>query len=125
MPHIGNLDKLKISFVTYLKDNKPDTLNCIVEIQFKEEGYIILSTPLYCPDLQPIELYWAAGKTWAAINYKEEQKMSETIQLLCEGWYGTGNTYEAGDIRHKEEIDCSKLWGKSLGFATTKFVPIC
>ena len=51
--------------------------------------------------------------------------MSETIQLLCEGWYGTGNTQEAGDIHRKEEIDCSKLWGKSLGFATTKFVPIC
>ena len=51
--------------------------------------------------------------------------MSETIRLLCEGWYGTGNTYPEGDIRHKGEIDCFKLWNKSLGFATTKFVPIC
>ena len=125
MPHIGNLDELKISFVTYLKDNKPDLLNCIVENKFNDEGYEILWTPPYCPDLQPIELYWAAGKNWAAINYEEDQKMSETIRLLCEGWYGTGKTYQAYDIRHKEEIDCSKLWAKSLGFATTKFVPIC
>ena len=125
MPHIGTLDALKESFVTYLKENKPDALNCIVENKFKDKGYEILWTPPYCPDLQPIELYWAAGKNWAAINYKEEQKMSETIQLLREGWYGTGNTYEPGDIRRKEEIDCSKLWAKSLGFATTKFVPIC
>ena len=45
--------------------------------------------------------------------------------LLQRACYGTRKTYLEGDIRHKGEIDCSKLWSKSLGFATTKFVPIC
>lgn len=124
-PRIANLDELKIAFVTYLKENSPEALECIVENVFREKGYDILWTPPYSPDLQPIEKYWGAGKNHAALYYTEGQKMKETVRLLREGWYGTGGKYPVGDMRRKNEVNCKALWMNSLKLATTKFVPIC
>ena len=125
IPSIANLDELKLAFVTWLKDNKPEALNCKVENLFKEKGYEILWTPPYAPDLQPIEMFWAAGKNHAAQYYKDDQKMKETVRLLREGWYGNGETYLDGHPLKKGEIDCSKLINHSVELASTKFVPVC
>ena len=34
-------------------------------VDFDGRGTIVLFTPPYSADLQPIELWWAAGKNWA------------------------------------------------------------
>jgi hypothetical protein len=61
-PTVGSLEELKISFITYLKLNKPEALECKVEAMLRGRGHEVLWTPPYCPELQPIELFWEAGK---------------------------------------------------------------
>ena len=83
------------------------------------------SGPPYAPDLQPIEMFWAAGKNHAAQYYKDDQKMKETVRLLREGWYGNGETYLDDHPLKKGEIDSEKLIDNSVKMALTKFVPVC
>ena len=61
-PRIANGEELKVAFVNYLRDNKPEMLECKVEKFLHDRGYKVIWTLPYCPDLQPIELFWAAGK---------------------------------------------------------------
>ena len=51
IPSIANLEELKVLFVTWLKENKPEALTCKVENLFAEKGFEILWTPPYAPDL--------------------------------------------------------------------------
>ena len=59
-PKVASVDKLKVGFVKYLKEKKPELLECEVEKYLKYKGHDVLWTPLYCPTLQLIELFWAA-----------------------------------------------------------------
>ena len=61
-PCVANIEELKASFVTYLKEHKPEIVQCKVYSYLHSLGHSILCTPPYCPELQPIELFWAAGK---------------------------------------------------------------
>ena len=122
---IGTTDELRISFVMYLKQFDPEKLECEVENLLKEKGHRILWTPPYCPELQPIELFWAAGKNHAALWYKEGQKMFKTIELLREGWYGNKGKYSRDHPYHKKPVDCLKLWKTALEAASNKFVGYC
>jgi hypothetical protein len=69
-PRVATVDELKASYMLWLKWNKPERLECKVEKLLKENGYEVLWTPLYCPDLQLIELFWVAGKNHAADLYQ-------------------------------------------------------
>ena len=51
--------------------------------------------------------------------------MHKTIQLLLEGWYGTGSVYAADHPLFREPINCEKLWQTSLYEVSTIFVNIC
>ena len=84
-PRVANLEELKISFVTNLKEQIPEILKCKVEAYFKGRGHIILWTPHYCPELQPIEMFWASGKHHVSLNYQNDVTMKKFIQFLCEG----------------------------------------
>jgi hypothetical protein len=66
-PFIPNLEELKMGIIKYIKNNKPDLLECLIEKKLNERGHRILWTPPYSPDLQPIELFWAAGKNHARL----------------------------------------------------------
>ena len=50
-----------------VKEN-PELLECKVETFLAREVYDVLWTPPYCPELQPIELFWASGKNHVAIQ---------------------------------------------------------
>jgi len=78
---IGTVEELRIAFVTYLRHHDPQKLDCMVKMYLKEGGHRILWTPPYCPELQPIELFWAAGKNHAALYFWEGQRMKQTIEL--------------------------------------------
>ena len=60
-PGIASLQELKISYVTWLKENKPELLACKIEKYLCDRGHIVLWTPPYCPELQQIEIFWACG----------------------------------------------------------------
>jgi hypothetical protein len=124
-PLVANAAELKVAFVTYVKENKPDLLECQVKKRLKEGGHRVLWTPPYCPELQPIELFWAAGKNHAALMYFSKRTMKETVSHVREGWYGNGDTYPVGDLYRKAPVDCGKLFQVCVTAAVTKFIPLC
>mmetsp|Transcript_21520 Transcript_21520/g.44287 ORF Transcript_21520/g.44287 Transcript_21520/m.44287 type:complete len:705 (+) Transcript_21520:260-2374(+) len=86
--HTPAADELKVAIVQWFKKHKPDILRCKVEMAIEEAGGQVLWTPPYCPDVQPIELYWAAGKGNVSRNYYHGRKVKATIEDLRDGWYG-------------------------------------
>ena len=124
-PLIGNVQELKIALLTYLKEERPELLECKVEKALRECGHRVLWLPLYCPELNPIELFWAAGKNHVAWCYVEKRTMMEMVTQLREGWYGNSNTHPEGHYLHKEPVDCHKLFLQAHEAARTKFIPMC
>jgi hypothetical protein len=124
-PLVANTQELKIAFVTYLKENRPDLLECKVEKELREHGHKVLWLLPYCPELNPSELFWAAGKNHAALSYYSGRTMKETVRHLREGWYGNNDTFPVGHSLHKAPVDCHKLFVESVKAAATKFVPLC
>ena len=86
-PRVGTLEELKVSFVHYLKEHDPQQLKCKVEQLLLDRGHNILWTPPYYPELQPIELFWAAGKNHVAQKFETNQTMRNVVKYLGEGWY--------------------------------------
>jgi transposase len=133
-PYIPTVDQLKTSFVTYLAENHPNLLECKVEAKLREHDYEVLWTPPYCPDAQPIELFWASGKNHAAGLVFDKRKMKETIEHLREGWHGNIHHFEPGDESkflngdytrpRKNKVDCKKLVATAVKYMNTKFMNI-
>ena len=48
--------------VSWLRKHKPELLCCKVKQYLKEHGHGVLWTPPYCPNLQPIELFWLPAR---------------------------------------------------------------
>jgi hypothetical protein len=85
-PFIPTVEELKFGIMKYLKENRPDLLECKIEKKLKENGHRVLWTPPYSPHLQPIELWWAAGKNHAHSFARNGMTMKETVELVREGW---------------------------------------
>ena len=123
---VGTQDELRITFVIYLQQCYPEKIECMIkQYLIQEIGHPILWTPPYCPELQPIEMFWAVEKNYAAFWYKGGQKMKKTIQLLCEGWYGNQGTFTINHPFKREPIDCKNLWLDTLKKDGTKCVSYC
>ena len=69
-----------------------------------EEGYKILWTPPYCPKLQPIEMFWAAGKNHVANLYNTDTTMKHVIRRLQDGWYGNENIIESTNNEYTKGV---------------------
>ena len=105
-----------------MKRHKPKVLRCNVEMEVKDAGGKVLSTPTYCPDLQKIELYRFVGKGIYPHNYYFGYSVKYTVSDLRDGWYGNTNQtpseemdlrvpeYEDPDfIIEVKKVDCFKL----------------
>lgn len=99
-PFIPNADELRYGILKFMLNNKPELSECQVENTLKSKGHSILRKLPYSPDLQPIELFWAAGKNHAQSLVKNNTTMKETIEYLCEGWYGNEKQWDAGQLTH-------------------------
>ena len=119
-PFVPTVSELQVGFAAYLRDNNPAALECKVEKVLKAEGYDVLWTPPYTPDLQPIEIFWAIGKNRVAAKYQAGRSMKETVRQLREGWYGS--TDETSTIK---AANCFGLFKKAVGMANKKFIPLC
>jgi transposase len=130
-PFVPNIDELKLGLLLYIKKHHQDLLECEFEQVMKANGHVVLWTPPYSPDLQPIEMFWAQGKNFARESNSYGIKMKETIRNLRWGWYG--NTHIIDDpnidvdysINRKEAANCYDLFRHSIDMANTKFLPIC
>ena len=121
---IASLEELKIAFVSYLNEKKPHLLKCEVETLFQSKGWDILWTPPYCPELQPIERFWAIAKNHVAYNYNRKRTMKEVVRDLREGWYGSAEKSE-NDPTYQKPVNCAGLWKKCVQNANSIFVPLC
>ena len=54
----------------------------------ERDGYGVIWTPPYLPDVQPVELFWAGGKNYATDQFINKQTMRDTVADLCNSWYG-------------------------------------
>ena len=124
-PFIPTVHELQLGFASYLRDNNPEALECLVERTLKNEGYDVLWTPPYTPDLQPIETFWAIGKNRVAENYYNGRTMKTAVEQLREGWYGNeGLEYKAIE-RDVKRANCNGIYQKTLDIANKRFVPLC
>jgi hypothetical protein len=56
---------LKVAFVSYLHDTKPEMLECKVERFLHDKD-----SSIYCPNLlHPIKLFWAAGNHYVGTPF--------------------------------------------------------
>jgi len=124
-PKVASVDELKISYVQWLQEHKPERLECKVEAYLQSHRYRILWTPPYCPEIQPIEKYWAAGKNNVATHHYNGRVMTDTVQHLRDGWYGTFDRYDEDSIYYKRPVDCRKLWSSCLRDGGTMFIKMC
>jgi transposase len=115
-PRIANGEELKVAFMNYRRDNKPEMLECKVKKFLHDKGFKVIWTPPYCPGLQPIELFWAAGKNHAALYYFLGRTMKETVSHLREGWYGNEWDLPIGHSRWKYPVNCYKLFLTNLEY---------
>jgi len=122
---VATLEELKVAFVTFCKEEKPELLECQVEAFLRERHHDILWTPPYCPELQPIELFWAAGKNHVRLKYNSNFKMKDVVKYLREGWYGNGNEFLDPHPFRKRPVDCRRLCDHCKEFAGTKYVSLC
>ena len=126
------MQELKLGFVDWLRDNKPTALLCKVEQLLRDEGHVMLWTRPYCPDLQSIELYWAAGKNNVARKFENGRSMKAMIADLRDGWYGNAYRFQnrtmIGPIdidRLMEPVDYKGLVRHAVDMANKIFVPLC
>lgn len=94
---VPTLEEMKAGFLGALRGHpeKCKLLQCKIESVLAERGHQWLWTPPYSPKLQPIELFWAAGKNHVAHEYFEGRTMRECVRQLRAGWYGDGGNKQA------------------------------
>lgn len=131
-PFVPTTEELKEAMVRYIAEYIPALLECKVERYLSDRGHTVMWTPPYTPDLQPIELFWAAGKNHAAYMSYAGITMKEVVQHLREGWYGNLTQMEREDLpQHKYDslikkpADCSALFRHAIDCANKRFVPMC
>ena len=59
-----------------------------IENIFEEQGWSVLFTPPYCPDLQPIEKVWSQCKGVVGREWKQQRSLKQTFNHLMVGLYG-------------------------------------
>ena len=82
------MDELKLSFVQWLGEHNPSVLRDRVQAELEEDGFEVIWTPPYLLEVQPIELFWAGGKNYAADQFINKRSMKDTVNDLRDGWYG-------------------------------------
>ena len=126
-PFIPNKRELQVGMVEYIKENLPHLLECKVERIMADKGYHILWTPPYCPQLQPIELFWAAGKNFAASCHYGGRTMKETVQHLRYGWYGNKHLFDANtptDVPLGSSLPLYWLENRKFDIENQSIVPV-
>ena len=122
---VGTRRELQMAYLKWLKNNKPEKLQCKFETRMKEEGYRILWTPPYCPKVQPIEVFWANGKNHVADMYDINTTLKDVVNRLQDGWYGNDDHLPTTDIEYTRGTTCEGLVKKAIDAMDKEFIPLC
>ena len=94
--NLPSVDELRAVCLTWFQKNKPDMCKPRLVVDLAQKGWHVLFTPPYCPDLQPIELFWAAGKNHARAQHPGHTRDLDAVATdLRIGWYGDGGDKRA------------------------------
>jgi transposase len=132
-PLIPTLEELKIGIILYFQKHNPSLLECKVTKLMSDHGHSILWTPPYSPHLQPIELFWAAGKNHAASMSHFDSTLYDTVMHLRQGWYGNAHLFQGNNntppedyrVVRKSAVDFRKLFDHCVANANTMSIPLC
>jgi hypothetical protein len=80
-PFVPTIEEMKVGMLKYIKEKKPELLECKVEKRLEERGHCVLWTPPYSPDLQPIELFWTAGKNNSRLFARNGITMKKQLNM--------------------------------------------
>ena len=108
-PYVKEIqDELKSRLIN--SEEHKNLLSSRVQNIFDSTDHVLIFTPPYSPDLQPIELFWANGKNFVASNYFEGRNLQQCLEYLRIGWYGGEYKQDHnGEQRTREACSCLKL----------------
>ena len=76
--------------------------------------FSLVFTPPYCPDVQPIELFWAHGKNFVASQYCNDRQLWQCRDQIRIAWYGGLYTPVGADgQQYKKAANCAALINQS------------
>eukprot|EP00968_Pinguiococcus_pyrenoidosus_P016408 scaffold1585_cov248-Pinguiococcus_pyrenoidosus.AAC.2 len=99
--------ELKEATIRWLRAHAPEQLQSKVTVALEELGGRALWLPPYAPFFNPIELFWASGKNYAAEHYEDGRTSEMVIEHVRDGWYGNPSAEKsppdvAGMVRRAE-----------------------
>jgi hypothetical protein len=94
--------EMQDALLKILRRDHPSLLNTRLMNLFQEKQWILIFTPPYSPQYQPIELVWAHCKGYVAMNYHNQRTMESTAEQFRAALYGNH------DASHKQ-LDTSAL----------------
>ena len=101
---IPDASQLRAATLAWFQKERPDMCKPRLVVDFEAKGWHVLFTPPYCPELQPIELFWAAGKNHArAVHPGHTRHLEAVASDLRVGWYGDGTP------NGKRAVNCAGL----------------
>ena len=132
-PFTPSKQEPQLAVVAWMRKEKPELLACQVEQCLSSRGHEVLWTPPHCAQLQPIELFWAAGKNYCADHCWNGRAMKQAVQLLREGWCGNEDHWVDGEEffgeglmkrRKRKPVNCAGLIRTAENFLNNKFIPV-
>lgn len=97
-------EMLKIDLYSLIKLHKPRFKTYIIDELLRSHGHDVLRLPPYHPDLNPIELVWAAMKQYVA-DRNGDFTLS-TVQTLCDEFFLNFTAEEwKSKCRHSQKVE--------------------
>ena len=124
-PRVANVKELSVAYLRWLKEHKPEKLECKVEARLREEGFMSLWTGPYCPKTQPIESFWGNGKNHVANHYDTSTNLRDVVRRLQDGWYGNDHRLEPSDDEYTKGTRCQRLVEMAIRDTDNEFIPLC
>ena len=93
---LPDVKELIAATLLFYQTHKPEMCQPKLVVNFEKKNWHVLFTPPYTPDVQPIELFWAAGKNHArACHPGHTRDLEAVVRDLRVGWYGDGGAKRA------------------------------
>jgi hypothetical protein len=81
-------------------DEHPDYNRTVVEQLFDDAGHVLIYTPPFCPEVQPIELLWAKVKRYVSDRATLGRSITEARQQTEEGFEQITKMFCNSIIKH-------------------------
>jgi len=92
-------DDLLAAVQKWLEEH-PDHNRTVVEQLMSDAGHVLVYTPPYCPEVQPIELLWAKVKRYVADRSTHGRSLTEARQQTEEGFEQVTKMFCNSIVKH-------------------------